>query len=728
MFTVAVGEDRQQIEIAITDVQVPDSAPIDEAWKVVVGANGQNLANREVEVLLDVYKPGNTPPAVPTKDDKPVVPDETFREKLTFTPGDPPHGQAEFVLDPAKLPDKLTTDSTDAAIKKKVLVEGKWAVRARIAKDPLETFPDPEHVSAVREVSVVQQKLRILLVGSAPTREFHFLRTLLVREVQDKRATLTTFVQNEAGTTNKLTAEQDETVIPRFPTKFDLKPAVLKDDPERPYNLNEYDVLVAFDPDWSELSLQQAEDLGRWVREGGGGLIYVAGPINTFQLARVEAGTGRLDPLLKVLPVQPADIIAQRIKPIPKHPRRLYLNPKLIIGSDLLKLADKPADDPVAGWELFFTDRDKYAPDPDLKAELFPHRGFFSSYPLLQGVQAVEKGLLDNGVKPGSAVLAEFADVGDNGELVKSPYLVTNNPSAAYRTAFIGSGEFHRLRVYEPGEGTGREYFERIWIKLIKYMAGKRNVKAPRGRVLVGKEAVAGGPLRVQARVLNESARPYDAAAPAPKFTVVQEPVTGERRTFGPFPLAPKLPPSGVFDGYYAGQVILDPKVYPPGDSRYLVEVEVPDSAEKLQGEFRIRAADPEMDNKRPDFAAMLRVASPFDKDFQNRVPTRVATDLGARLPKEGGVQRLFFRIADTEMLKLIPECMKTENRSTQNRGPVNDLWDRGFEMPRWEPSSPWQSKYLAAWWSGRRLSVVLLVVVGLLSLEWLGRKLARLA
>lgn len=672
VFTVAVGEDRERVAISITDVQAPDSAPIDEAWKINVEADGQNLANREVEVVLDFFAPGNTPDK--DKDIKGLVPNETFKQKLVFAPGDPPHGQVEFVIDPAKLPEKLTEPSKDAAIQKRVLKEGKWAARARIARDPQEAFPDPEHLSAVREVTVVQQKLRILLVAGAPTREFTFLRTLLVREVQDKRATLTTFVQNDAGTTGKLTAEQDEVVIPRFPTKFDVRPNKGIDPVDRPYNLNEYDVLIAFDPDWSELSLQQSEDLSRWVREGGGGLIYVAGPINTFQLARVEEDS-RLDPLLKILPVQPADIIAQRIKPIPKTPRRLYLNAKAIIGSDLLRLDDKVQDDPVAGWERFFTDRDRYAKDPDDKVELFPTRGFFSCYPLKPDVGI-------GGVKAGSAVLAEFADVGDTGEVTRLPYLVTNNPSAAYRTGYLASGEFHKMRSYEPGEGTGREFFERIWIKLIKYMSGKRNVKAPRGRLLVGKEAVSGAPLRVQARVLNESAKPYDVAAPAPKFLVIQEPKQGDKRTFGPFDMAAKANPGGGFDGYYAGQVLLDPKQYAADDSSYRVEIEIPDSAgDKLTGEFKIRAADPEMDNKRPDFGAMLRMASEFDKDFQARLPDRVKTELGTKLPKEGGVHRLAFKATDHELLKLIPECMKTETRNSEVRGPVNDLWDKPLRV-----------------------------------------------
>ena len=44
-----------------------------------------------------------------------------------------------------------------------------------------------------------------------------------------------------------------------------------------------------------------------------------------------------------------------RVGGTPRNPRRLYLHP--IEGSDLLKLEESP-DDPTAGWEKFFTDRE----------------------------------------------------------------------------------------------------------------------------------------------------------------------------------------------------------------------------------------------------------------------------------------------------------------------------------------------------------------------------------
>ena len=100
-----------------------------------------------------------------------------------------------------------------------------------------------------------------------------------------------------------------------------------------------------------------------------------------------------------------------------------------------------------------------------------------------------------------------------------------------------------------------------------------------------------GAPLRVQARILNESAKPYDRNIDA-KFKIIQESPGGEKREQGPFDLNPKQNAGGVFDGYYQGQVLLDPKQFPAGDFVYRVEVDVPDSAgEKLTGEFRVRHA-----------------------------------------------------------------------------------------------------------------------------------------
>jgi hypothetical protein len=64
--------------------------------------------------------------------------------------------------------------------------------------------------------------------------------------------------------------------------------------------------------------------------------------------------------------------------------------------------------------------------------------------------------------------------------------------------------------------------------------------------------------------------------------------------------------------------------------------------------------------------------------------------------------------------LELIPDCLEEKRQELRNRGPIQDLWDRGPTFV----------------WSGRtyEVSALLLAVVGLLSLEWLTRKLLRVA
>ncbi|MDB5312305.1 MAG: hypothetical protein JWO38_6507 [Gemmataceae bacterium] len=700
IFTVAVGEDRQTVDIVISDIQAPDNAPPDEPFKIVVEADAVNLANTETEVFLDLYGPNKDPKVDPA--------DHPLPGKLTFLPGDPPHGQAEFVIDPAKLPDRLTEESEDAATKKRVLKKGPWAVRARIPKNKQEAFADQEHVRDRTGIQVIKKKLRVLLVASGPGREYQALKTMLVREVQESRAELCVLLQNAAGEAGLAVQGVDpERLLVRFPTKFDTTVKKDADPKERFYNLNEYDLIVMFDPDWSEVSQTQAEALQRWVQEQGGGLIYVADQVNTYQLARVEPNS-RLSPVLDILPVVPDDIIAIRVKGTPRTARRLYLHP--IEGSDLLKL-EEGTNDPVAGWEKFFTDREKYAPSPDLKVELFPRRGFFSTYPLKPEI----------GVKAGSKVLADFADLDERGERVSRPWLVTNNPSAGWRSCFMGSGAVYRMFAYDPP--AGKAYFERFWAKLTKYMAAKRNVKNARGRVLLSKEYTAGAPVRVQARILDPGSQKYPIGSIDPKFKIVRFSADGQQeKQLGPFPLVPKQG-AGGFDGYYQGQVTPDPREMPPGDKRYRVVIDVPDSAgDTIEGEFMLRKSDPEMDNTRPDIDALRAMAGELDKDLRARIKKpETAERLARDLPREGGVPKLAFKLADKDLLALIPECMDHREVNDKNRGKAEDLWDQGFTLP--ESLTPeWLGKY------PQQVSYVLLLLVGLLSVEWMTRKLLRLA
>jgi hypothetical protein len=75
---------------------------------------------------------------------------------------------------------------------------------------------------------------------------------------------------------------------------------------------------------------------------------------------------------------------------------------------------------------------------------------------------------------------------------------------------------------------------------------------------------------------------------------------------------------------------------------------------------------------------------------------------------------RLYF---DLKNAHLIPACMRRDVKTDRSRGPIKDQWDEGVTLVnRSPPQTP------------IKVSYVLLAAVGLLSMEWLIRKLLRLA
>ena len=97
-------------------------------------------------------------------------------------PGEPPHAQAEIVIDPTtdKLPELLRNKENP-----KQLVEGEWKVRAVTPRVEGERFADKEHVSDWVTIKVQKKPARVLVVCSAPNRDVQFLVTQLLRDKAD---------------------------------------------------------------------------------------------------------------------------------------------------------------------------------------------------------------------------------------------------------------------------------------------------------------------------------------------------------------------------------------------------------------------------------------------------------------------------------------------------------------------------------------------------------------
>jgi hypothetical protein len=86
---------------------------------------------------------------------------------------------------------------------------------------------------------------------------------------------------------------------------------------------------------------------------------------------------------------------------------------------------------------------------------------------------------------------------------------------------------------------------------------------------------------------------------------------------------------------------------------------------------------------------------------------------------------KLAFRLSETDKLALIPACVEEQSLTVRNRGAVEDLWDKGptFDLP-----GEVRAGSTTVLPKSGQVSWLLLAAVGLLGLEWLTRKLLRLA
>ena len=519
-------------------------------------------------------------------------------------------------------------------------------------------------------------------------RDYQFVRTLFVRETERKRAELSILLQNPPGKTERRPGVvQDippEKLLTRFPDLFD---STTVDPNEKIYDLASYDVIVAFDPDWKQVNDLSMNLLRTWVDKGGG-LIVIAGPLHTLELARPGAEKEKLKPILDLYPVVLKDIRIEEMDRKPDSPKPLRFDgatPEM----EFLRLDEDDQLPFLKDWEQFF--------NVDAK-DGQPKRGFYNFYPIEQA-------------KTGSIVVARFDDPlvkGKDGK--EQPFIVISDPASGKRVVWIGSGEVWRIRQYRE------QYFERFWMKLARYASAAATGKENR-RIspYLGGPYLANRFIEFEARIDDKGGKPLGSAGKPPRVLI--------------------NPPAGVAQAEIPKEILMTPR---PGSEgvfrarfmlrsagRYEVIFDVPETGDKLSGNYIIvEQPDPEKENTRPDFASLYKLASPAemvlprlsdtDRDtLKQRLQSPVA-NAGSE-PSKGAEEppRLFF---DLRSASLIPLCMKTDIKEQRNRGPVRDLWDNGITMWVGKDNKP----VILPW--------LLLAVVGLLSFEWLTRKLLRIA
>ncbi len=295
IFVVGLGQERSQVRLDITELRVPPQVQPDDKFPAVVEVTGEGLSGKPVPVELEVtysrkgadgkevllplkliesveeshsvVKTTTTPVKAAEEWILPAQP--IFlrpAQPVQFDTGSPPRAEINFAVDAVTLAAAAGVDLK--TVKPNVK---KWEIgvtedgaalhfRAHIPRPQKEMIAAKEHVSDTEDVTVQKKPLRVLLFASAATHEYQFLQAILVRDMTKGRVKVSSFLQPPPGQqTVNPGVIQDAVLLDHFPDQFDPGQAgqPKADKPDNPYDLSDYDVIVAFDPDWKQLSKEQ---------------------------------------------------------------------------------------------------------------------------------------------------------------------------------------------------------------------------------------------------------------------------------------------------------------------------------------------------------------------------------------------------------------------------------------------------------------------------------------
>ena len=274
------------------------------------------------------------------------------------------------------------------------------------------------------EVEVVAKATRVLLIADGATREYRFLRNQLYR---DRYTSVDVWLQSAMPGVS----QDADKILSHFPST--------------PEELYEYDCIVGFDPDWKRLDAEQVDLLEKWVADEAGGLLVIAGPVNT-------AGWVHSADHTKVRGLYPVEF-----------QRRLKL------------LDDGSYGSPVP-WPIDFSREGQEADFLWLADTPEESRLVWAQFTGVFGCYAVK------GPKAGARVYGQYSDP-DAGITVSRPVFLAEHFYGAGRVFYMGSGEMWRLRRLDPG------YFEILYTQLIRHVSQGRLLRgSSHGHLLVERD------------------------------------------------------------------------------------------------------------------------------------------------------------------------------------------------------------------------------------------------
>ncbi len=434
---------------------------------------------------------------------------------------------AETIED--ELPLRLSADGETVPVEFEVasLEQGKRIFKIRALPNEGDGDPDPRDNTRSATVEIVERKTVVLLMAGGPTREFRFLRNQLYR---DKDVTLHVRLQTAGEGADQ---ESDE---------------LLFEFPQTREEMFQYDCVIAFDPDWRELSVAQTVLLERWVAEKAGGLLAIAGPVFTPEWTRRPRGDEAID-----------------------NVRRLYPVSFFSQGSAALKLGRFGGEN---AFPLEFSREGRAAEYLWLGDSGNISAQTWSEFEGVFGYYAV------NEAKPGADVLARFADPGTriNDRL---PIYLASQYYGSGRVFFQASGEMWRIRRLDV------EYFQQYYLKLLRWVSQGRLLRdSTRGVLLTDRDRCwMGDQVSVQAMLRNSRDEPLSVV----ELVATIHLPDGSTQNLKLQPLADAVRP-GTYTGNFSAAL----------EGEYTLHLPVPESPTGEVLRTKVEANIPDLEKEQP--------------------------------------------------------------------------------------------------------------------------------
>lgn len=528
LIAIGTGTTEQPVNLAVSEIAAPTDVQMGDPFEITAFIQGNGMAGREANVELLMTSPGETEP-ISVEKQTTMLPEDGLPVEVKFSRSPTQAGRVTYTV-------RTSTPSRIAEFN---------------SQDNEQSF----------SVNVFDRPTRVLLVAGGPMRDYQFVRNLLYRH---KSFDVDVFLQ----TGTRGTSQESNELLTSFP-----------DNRERLY---EYDVVMAFDPDWKAIPPDSFKLLYDWVSLEGGGLILVAGDVNTPTLAGMSdpnntgAGDEQFRPLLDLYPVLLSSYFsAARFDQDSSQPWPIQFTKE---GQSLgfLQLTDDPLTS-AARWKDF--------------------PGVFRCYPT-------------NGYKAGAKVYANFSRVD-----AEPPVLMAGQPINKGFVFYLGSAEMWRLRAVSEDD------YDRFWIKTIREVGQGRAKRGTKRGLLMpdSHKLLIGQTARIRARVLDAKYEPLDIA------TVTLEVYDPTGRPLTP-PRQLRRDPSspGIFVG--------DFRVSLPGT--YKLELTLPDSREQVTDEIVVALPKLEDENIRQN----VRLLTDLVRDTGGKYLTmaNAAEELSGLLPDRG--------------------------------------------------------------------------------------------